>query len=233
MWYDEDRLLVAWTARNQSTTTLVLCNRYRLWKCEEIYRLALDTGWIDGFESGLLVAPINNSIVVRIPKPVGNDLFFHVAAIDISSKAIAFLTDGPFDVIKLIAYSATLDEVYYSSTMLGHPEVKHIMQVPLIGTHESVCLTCYLGNSCRYNEATFNVPATEYVLECKGYEIPRIEVRTAKSNGLVRILENNHKLFAFLKDKHIPRYEKIYVKLAGQYGKLYWWWWWCCWPTNN
>lgn len=92
------------------------------------------------------------------------------------------------------------------------------MKISLGTNPEPICLTCYLGNSCRYNEASFNTAATSYVLECKGYEIPRVEIRDALSNSLIDTLETNAKLYHFLKDKHIPRYEKIFVKLADNYG---------------
>lgn len=77
-----------------------------------------------------------------------------------------------------------------------------------------VCLTCYLGNSCRFNEATFNLLATKYVLECKGYEIPRTELRSSVTNELLATLETNSRLYAFLREKHIPRYEKLFVRLT-------------------
>ncbi len=120
---------------------------------------------------------------------------------------------------------------FYASTLANHPEVQHIMKVSLLekitasssSTEQQqqpqpppgvVCLTCYLGNSCRFNEATFNQLATRYVLECKGYEIPRVELRGSATNDLLATLETNSRLYAFLREKHIPRYEKIFVRLA-------------------
>lgn len=79
-------------------------------------------------------------------------------------------------------------------------------------------MTCLLGNSCRYNEAHFNSLATRFVLECRGYEIPRVELRDAQNTQLIETLEQNTKLYQFLRNKHIPRYEKIYVKLTDSEG---------------
>lgn len=107
---------------------------------------------------------------------------------------------------------------FYASTLSNHPEVQHIMKISLNRNPEPICLTCYLGNSCRFNEAIFNLPSTNYVLECRGYEIPRVQLRDARTNDLLDTLENNNKLFQFLKNKHIPRYEKIFVKLVDNYG---------------
>lgn len=81
-------------------------------------------------------------------------------------------------------------------------------------------MTCYLGNSCRNNEAHFNPAGTYYVLECKGYEIPRVELRNADTNDLIEVLEENTRLFQFLQTKFIPRYEKIYVKLPDNFDAI-------------
>ena len=108
---------------------------------------------------------------------------------------------------------------FYASTLTNHAEVQHIMKISLEKEKtEPVCLTCYLGNSCRFNEAHFNELATQFVLECKGYEIPRVELRNAFNNQLIETLEQNGRLFQFLKDKYIPKYEKLFVKLADNEG---------------
>ena len=102
---------------------------------------------------------------------------------------------------------------FYASTLASHPEVQHILKCSTeVAKMEPVCLTCYLGNSCRFNDAHFNELATRYVLECKGYEIPRVELRNAQSNELIETLEQNARLFQFLRNKQITRYEKIFVK---------------------
>ena len=88
-WYDNERLLVAWTGRNQSFSILVLCERTSSWSCEEIYRLRADKGWVDGFESGLLAAPDQNAVLVRVNKWVnkgeqqGGSEYYHVACINV------------------------------------------------------------------------------------------------------------------------------------------------------
>lgn len=87
-WYDNERLLVAWTGRNQTSSTLVLCDRTSSWSCEEIYTLSADKGWVDGFESGLLSAPDQHAVLVRINKPVkvgsgSTEEYYHVASISV------------------------------------------------------------------------------------------------------------------------------------------------------
>ena len=157
-------------------------------------------------------------------------------------KSINFLTQGDYDIIKLIHYSPITNEVYvffrfeifltlflissifdhryYASTLSNHPEVQHIMKTTLTIKSDTVCLTCYLGNSCRNNDAHFNELGTYYILECKGYEIPRVELRNAQTNELIEIFEENRKLYRFLQTKFIPRYEKIYVKLADNFDAI-------------
>nr|XP_027196831.1 prolyl endopeptidase FAP-like [Dermatophagoides pteronyssinus] len=222
IWYDDERLLIVWTKRNQQRSLLTICDSNYQWKCQELYDLKSKTGWVDGFEDGLLSAAFVDQVIIRIPK-FGSKIrgdFYHIAAINIKDKSINFLTHGDYDVIKLIHYSPITNEVYYASTLSNHPEVQHIMKTTLTIKSDTVCLTCYLGNSCRNNEAHFNELGTYYILECKGYEIPRVELRNAQTNELIEIFEENRKLFRFLQTKFIPRYEKIYVKLADNYDAI-------------
>lgn len=99
-WYDNERLLVAWTGRNQSSSTLVLCDRTRSWSCEEIYTLSADKGWVDGFESGLLPAPDQHAVIVRVNKLVkdasgSSEEYYHVASINVKvSKSKNFFVEN-------------------------------------------------------------------------------------------------------------------------------------------
>lgn len=109
---------------------------------------------------------------------------------------------------------------FYSSTLENHPEVCHIAKVSLEQSGRPVCMTCSLGNSCRFNEAHFNEPSTYLVLECKGYEVPRTEIRNAQTNELIEEIESNDKLYNLLKTKHIPKYDKLSVPLSTNQGNF-------------
>ena len=67
-WYDNDRILIVWTTRNQTESTLVICDRFKDWTCDELYRLKGGRGWVDGFENGLLSGRHHDCVLVRIPK---------------------------------------------------------------------------------------------------------------------------------------------------------------------
>ena len=105
----------------------------------KLYDLKSKTGWVDGFEDGLLSAAFVDQVIIRIPK-FGSKIrgdFYHIAAINIKvrrikirkkkklyfiieikfffvsqDKSINFLTHGDYDVIKLIHYSPITNEVY-------------------------------------------------------------------------------------------------------------------------
>ena len=135
---------------------------------------------------------------------------------------ICLVNDGFIHNLNLFDFiSFHLIDRFYASTLPNHPEVQHIMKMSISHKNDPVCLTCFLGNSCRYNDAHFNSIATSFVLECKGYEIPRVELRNAENNQLIETLVQNTKLYQFLRDKHIPRYEKIYVRLSDNEGIIY------------
>ncbi|KPM08952.1 inactive dipeptidyl peptidase 10-like protein [Sarcoptes scabiei] len=207
LWFDDQRFLIAWTLRNQRLSLLTVCELKNLWKCDELYDLTSSTGWVDGFENGLMAASNLNRVIIRIPRFIDKNKgeFFHLATIN----------------LKIMAFFFELSSLsFYSSTLTNHPEVEHIMKTDLNAQNDPICLTCYLGNSCRSNEAKFNPSGTYYILECKGYEIPRIELRSSQTNDLIEIWEENSRLVRFLQTKLIPRYEKIFVKLSENHNAI-------------
>lgn len=91
VWFDEHGLLVVWTTRDQTHSSLVLCDLERNWNCGELYTLKSTSGWVDGFERGLLSAANLKQVVVRIPRMVNAEKgdFYHIATIDITVSSIS------------------------------------------------------------------------------------------------------------------------------------------------
>ena len=111
IWYDDKRLLIVWTRRDQRRSLLTICDSNYQWKCQEVcvklkiiklisktnpsfyikkkptklYDLFSTTGWVDGFEDGLLSAAYVDKVIIRTPK-FGSKIrgdFYHIAAINI------------------------------------------------------------------------------------------------------------------------------------------------------
>lgn len=85
VWYDNDTLLVAWTVRAQTLSILTLCTALEHWRCRTIHRLFAARGWVDGFEDGLVVAPLSGKVIVRLPQLIDTKSghYYHVASIDV------------------------------------------------------------------------------------------------------------------------------------------------------
>jgi len=84
---------------------------------------------------------------------------------------------------------------------------------------DPICLTCNLGNSCFYNFIFMSPSADYYVLQCEGPQIPRVEIRRAKNNSLIALLENNDELKSKLSKKAIPKVKRMRVKTSNNYCK--------------
>lgn len=67
------------------------------------------------------------------------------------------------------------------STVPSNPGASHLFRVKTDEKsnqfHQSTCLTCNLGNDCKYNEATFSTDGSYYVLECQGPGVPKVLIR--------------------------------------------------------
>lgn len=129
-----------------------------------------------------------------------------------------------FDTIQILAIhkdnnsSSTL--LYYTSTLLGKPEERHIFKIMVddtIAYSDPECITC--GNEeCLYNNAIFSHEAKYYIRECNGPQIPQVELRRTQDNSIETILETNDFLQKTLPTKSLPKIETISIE-RGEYSK--------------
>ncbi|CAG2112873.1 unnamed protein product, partial [Medioppia subpectinata] len=117
------------------------------------------------------------------PIPGGRVLIFMTSAYNSCAprnQAVKYLTK------EIVAFNPQEDIVYFLSTLPEKPEFRHLMSVSV--NEESVldpiCWTCYLGQSCLYNNVFFNTKRDYYVLQCEGPDTPKVEIRRTKNNSL-------------------------------------------------
>ncbi|CAG2120642.1 unnamed protein product, partial [Medioppia subpectinata] len=168
--------------------------------------------------------PAHNSYIIKLPQLISTaaGYYQHVALINIENQAVKYLTK------EIVAFNPQEDIVYFLSTLPEKPEFRHLMSVSV--NEESVldpiCWTCYLGQSCLYNNVFFNTKRDYYVLQCEGPDTPKVEIRRTKNNSLIRRtknnslvteLENNSNLEAKLREKSVPITRKLRVKTSATF----------------
>ena len=133
-----------------------------------------------------------------------------------------FITEGQFDTLEVLSISrdelSGIQYLYYASTLPAKPGERHIFRVMITSTRTrttSECLTCDLGDHCRYNNAIFSHNAKYFVLECDGPEIPKIELRKSDDNSLIKTLETNEGLTNALNTKLLPTVQKMKIFIEG------------------
>lgn len=71
---------------------------------------------------------------------------------------------------------------------------------------------------CNYNEATFSPSARYYARKCMGPDVPFMEVRDARTNALLVVLNTNEQLPEKLKKRAMPTKMFLTVPLRNTSG---------------
>lgn len=101
--------------------------------------------------------------------------------------AVASIAASSHTSVNPLSYSFThtVDSVlfnrFYTSTVPSEPGVSHVFKVKTDEAanvfHESVCLTCDLGDECKFNEVSLSVSGSYYTINCLGPGVPKTILR--------------------------------------------------------
>ncbi|CAG2175139.1 unnamed protein product, partial [Oppiella nova] len=173
-WIDKDRFSITWLTRAQNHSVIDICDKNSMWNCNTTFTLDSANSWVDLYAAPI-PAPGHNSYFIKVPELISSAVgyYHHVAMINIENRKVKYLTKGMFDIIEIVAFNEEEDVVYFLSTLPEKPEFRHLMSVSI---HEEtvldpICLTCYLGESCLYNNVFFNSKADYFVLNYSNVEL--------------------------------------------------------------
>ncbi|XP_023224997.1 dipeptidyl peptidase 4-like isoform X1 [Centruroides sculpturatus] len=219
-WIDSQSLAVVWMTRSQNYSLFTLCTG-TLWYCSVVseQKAIGGRGWVDLYDAPILTRT-GGKWYLKLPIAEGNFGYFrHVAVVHNVTRRIDFLTQGKYDITKLLAYHDISRSVYYISTKEGRPGERHLYSVldqRFQPSRITKCWTC--GNDkCLYNNAIISPSTDYYVLECLGPGIPRIEIRTVQNNVLVDVLDVNADLQERMGQRAFPKIRTFKVPTKGGY----------------
>lgn len=89
----------------------------------------------------------------------------------------SFLTNGGFDVTKVLYFDEMSQIVYFEAKESALVETQHIYSIKINESKIIECISCKLSsalNNCEYFEAMFSPTAQYYILQCLGPDIPRV-----------------------------------------------------------
>ncbi|GFQ73241.1 dipeptidyl aminopeptidase-like protein 6, partial [Trichonephila clavata] len=138
-------------------------------------------GWVD-LQGPIFFGQGGKNWYLRLPLPEGQHGHYqHVAMANNDTRHVDFLTQGRFDIYKVVAYHEASNTVYYLTTMENRPGERHLFSVSGKKARAATftkCLTCEEGESCLFFNVIFSPDSQYYVLECLGPGVPKVEIRS-------------------------------------------------------
>ncbi|KAG8180137.1 hypothetical protein JTE90_028724 [Oedothorax gibbosus] len=217
-WIDNQSLAVIWLARSQNFSVVTQCTG-ELWYCVAVYEQSPPSrkGWVD-LRGPLFFGEHGHSWYIRLPLPEGQyGHFQHVAVAYNDTRHVDFLTQGRYDIDKIVAFHESSNTVYYLSTLEDRPGERHLFSVSgkkARSVSFTKCLTCDEGPQCLFFDVTFSPKSDFYVLECLGPGVPKSEIRSIY-NQTFDILDTNSDLQEKLEGTALPKIRTFQVPLKG------------------
>ncbi|XP_035208378.1 inactive dipeptidyl peptidase 10-like [Stegodyphus dumicola] len=176
-------------------------------------------GWID-LNDPIFFGQGGRCWFLRLPLPEGHyGHYKHVAIAYNDTKHVDYLTQGRYDVARVVAYHEGTNTVFYLTTIENRPGERHLFSVSGKKTRSvtfTKCLTCDEAYNCLFNNVIFSPNAEFYILECLGPGVPRIEIRSIY-NDTFDILDANDDIREIIGKKTLPQVRTFQVPLKGDY----------------
>lgn len=208
-WLTNDKLALIWSARNQSSSCVVICSSTpgdsNGWTCEKNLNMKAKNGWLD-IGDDLLPLDADHYLAL-IPKfegaRVGN--FKHIVKVSMREpNKFVYLTSGPKEVLSFNGVDYKRSLVYYTSTVANEPGRRQLFVTELDSTSShpnatlnvlessstSVCVTCEHHPDCLYNYAKMSPSTNYYMFHCSGPGVPRVELRATRRRRHRNFFEN-------------------------------------------
>ncbi|XP_078620167.1 A-type potassium channel modulatory protein DPP6-like isoform X4 [Branchiostoma floridae x Branchiostoma japonicum] len=197
VWATDNKVAVTWLNRRQNLSIICICNAVT-GSCSENYRQT-STAWLRPHIKPMFAAD-GSKYFIQLPYSQGNrGKFPHIAVIRADSEAGGvnkvqeFLTSGPWEVTKILAFDQMTNTVYFLSTEV-RARSRHLYSVSMGSAQDRTCLSCGLYPNCTFYDATFSKNQKWYTLHCLGPAVPRVTLHsttdeivvTLESNGVLR-----------------------------------------------
>ncbi|XP_077974771.1 inactive dipeptidyl peptidase 10-like isoform X1 [Styela clava] len=239
-WLNDDELLITWSNRTMTASVTQQCFSNISTCMDNVLRRTVPpkneepntkAGWLNNLNQPSL--PSGNSAVFFHILPNdhgGKGEFSHLAMVNKTQKPskVRFLTDGNWEVTKLLHYDATKRLVYYISNE-QHSGSRHVYRVNISGVRK--CITCSVNISslssandnedltcggkkrCLYYDASFGNSSDWFMIRCLGPCLPFSGIiRTNAqnfSNTMISVIQPSIQSLAHM-IVPLARYETIY-----------------------
>ncbi|XP_023712953.1 dipeptidyl peptidase 4 isoform X2 [Cryptotermes secundus] len=146
-WLSHHQVAVIWMNRVQNESIISLC-RGPVWNCDATMKLEAEPrGWVELYDAPLFSSD-GSCYLARLPVLEGQYGYYkHVCHIDIASRRNTPLTQGRFEVTKILAWDEENHFIYFVAAPEHKPGERHLyrtgdLNISSPDNREMDCLTC-------------------------------------------------------------------------------------------
>ncbi|XP_071822306.1 prolyl endopeptidase FAP-like isoform X4 [Apostichopus japonicus] len=171
VWMDRDNLSVTWLNRTQDYAVVSICN-VNSGTCRKSISEESKDGWVVVRNPPVFSEDGRSfAFILELPDQDAKDKHYHIRVFTTEDgEEVGKLTEGKYEVSKIVAYHADNNVVFYLANSEGKPWERHLYRVALGGT--PICLSCHVNSSCSYYDAEVVAGTSKYVLYCQGPGVP-------------------------------------------------------------
>uniref|UniRef100_A0A4W4FAL8 Dipeptidyl-peptidase 6b n=1 Tax=Electrophorus electricus TaxID=8005 RepID=A0A4W4FAL8_ELEEL len=208
-WATSTKLAVNWLNRAQNNSILTLCEA-TTGICTKKHEDESESWLHRQNEAPLFSRDGLRFFFTRAVPQGGLGKFFHISMStsqpNSSSDTLQSLTSGNWDVTEVLAYDEMSQLVYFLSTE-DDPKRRHLYSASTTGSFNRRCLSC--DSDCGYVSGAFSPSTHNFLLECKGPDVPYTAVYSTQDRLYQKLLdvETNALLNITVSSMQMPRVE--------------------------
>jgi len=231
-WVGGGVISVLYQNRPQNASHHALCSPPD-YDCNKIHAEKSETGWVENRGLPLFNADLTEMMLIE-SVDLGDDVgrFAQVVRGVVSGQdniPLTTVTHAQAEVTKILSWDRKNNFIYYVSTLVNDPGVRHLLRKRLSGPEDKTeCLTCLPVNnnnisaqcvrgvqSCEYNEIIISPENNAYVQHCLGPDVPSVHIISLPDNNCLQTLDTNNHIHSQIARSSMPRYHELSVELSN------------------
>ncbi|XP_014241901.1 inactive dipeptidyl peptidase 10 [Cimex lectularius] len=174
-WVSATEVAVVWMNRAQNISMVTLCKN-PMWFCQETQRVSgMGKSWVEAPPPPIFSNDGNTYLTLAPVKDGSAGFFRHIVSVNIPKKGLLPITQGTFEVVKIVSWHLQNHVVYYLAIYLSQ---LHLYSVKMENNSKPLCLSCpKAGLGTEPSRPVHKTPQSQEssLLDDADYELPTTE----------------------------------------------------------
>jgi len=233
-WISEKVVAVLWMNRPQNASFHTICQPPQ-YNCKQVHVERVSEkggkGWVENRGLPLFKSSGKDMVLIEPIRDGDAGFFPHLVHGVVSTTQVIpaiQVTQGQYEVTKVVGWDEKSDLIYYMATLPGQPGVRHLFRKNLKNVLENnTCLSCrdeqqFSAESstgilmpCDYSETILSPGFDAYAQHCLGPDIPSTHIFSLPDNILIWTMDTNTRVQHQVEVSSMPSYKEFSLPIPG------------------